>query len=224
MATDGVKLWATDYWGSHIYEYNIATGEQKRKFKSPVKNPVRLDYQASTKTLWLTAYGDPKIYKIGLNGKILSSFTTSGFGVHINPALDGRGGLWLSTPEAIPSGPVLKRSTLDGTILKTYTGFEPGYWGVATNIFNRGSAIKDLKPVFNPVTNHWESKFQHFRLQTVGGWNTGLSSQTVTCENLTTLQSTTAHAGRAEAWNCEDGGLTVNPGDQIRIEVTGAGK
>lgn len=53
----------------------------------------------------------------------------------------------------------------------------------------------------------------------VGGSVTGVNQRTVTCQNLTTGQSVSL--GNRASWNCEAGGLRVNPGDRIRQTVTG---
>jgi len=60
----------------------------------------------------------------------------------------------------------------------------------------------------------------------VGGTVTGmsLSKANVTCRNLTTkkIVKITIPAA-ARSWNCETAGLVVNPGDKIRMTLTGKG-
>jgi hypothetical protein len=57
----------------------------------------------------------------------------------------------------------------------------------------------------------------------IGGSVTGMSPQTgkVTCRNMTTKKTVRIiipHGGRS--WDCEQAGLIVNPGDEIRMTVT----
>ena len=224
VATDGVNLWTTDYFGGRIYEYNIATGKLLRTLASPIVQPIRLDYQASSRTLWLTGYGDPKVYQLNLNGTLRSSFATSGLpGPNLNPALDGRGDLWVSGI-GLDGSNQIKRFSSEGAPLQSYT--DPGWTSMATNINDRSSGyVQDLPAVFNAGKRRWEVRFQHFTVNTVGGRvNHGLTGLNVGCENVTTAQTAAAHFGEPWLWNCDDGGLIVQPGDQVRVEVTGTAR
>lgn len=58
------------------------------------------------------------------------------------------------------------------------------------------------------------------QVQTVGGAVTGASPTKVKCLNLTTRRFVTIR-DEARSWNCETAGLTVNPGDSIRMVVEG---
>jgi sugar lactone lactonase YvrE len=221
VATDGVHLWTTDYFGGRIYEYHIATGKLLRTFPSPIVQPIRLDYQASSKTLWLTGYGDPKVYQVNLNGRVRSSFAAGGLpGPNLNPALDGRGDLWVSGI-GLDGSNQLKRFSSEGAPLQSYA--DPGWTSMATNINDRsGGYVQDLPTVFNAAKNRWEARLQHFTVNTVGGRvHHGLTGLDVSCKNLTTAQTATAHFGEPSLWNCDDGGLIVRTGDQVRVEVTG---
>jgi hypothetical protein len=222
VATDGVKLWTTGYFDKHIYEYDIATGALLRTLESPVTQPIALDYQANTKTLWLTAYGDPRVYKVNLSGTIISSFTTSMPGPWITPSLDGRGGLWLSS-SSVSGGPkALKRYTTGGTFIKDYSAFEPGYTSMAADGTGLDTVVKDLAPKLNSVTGRWEARFQQFWLKALRGGTKSASSISVTCKNRTTNQTVLARIGTdTSSWNCEDGGLLVAPGDPVHIEIDG---
>ena len=56
----------------------------------------------------------------------------------------------------------------------------------------------------------------------VGGSVTGVSPTVVVCRNLTTKQSIRMKLSDGmTAWNCEQAGLVVNPGDRIQITVQG---
>ena len=218
VATDGTRLWTSDYWGQQIYEYDIATGQLLRQFGSPVASPVSLDFQASTQTLWLTGYGDPQVYQVRLDGSVRSKFPTSGLGPLINPAVDGRGDLWLAGVRG--NTPKFRRVSSTGTVLQNYT--EPGWTSIATNIHDRAAGyVKDLKQIYNPATDRWEVHFQPFTVKTLGGRSDRLGDQAVQCDNLRTGQSTAAHFGGPEHWNCEDGGLAVRRGDPVRVTISG---
>jgi hypothetical protein len=164
VATDGIKLWTTDYWSGHIYEYEIASGNLLRTFNSPVANPVRLDFDSSTQTLWLTGYGNPKIYQVDLNGHIVSSFATTGYTANNKAvALDGKGGLWVSGISAEGGGSLLRRYTFSGQLVEEFPGFTTGFWAMATNINNRTAGfIQDAAPALNSVTGRMEQKIEHF--------------------------------------------------------------
>ncbi|MEK8034781.1 hypothetical protein AACH06_28520 [Ideonella sp. DXS29W] len=220
VATDGKHLWTTDYFGNHIYEYDIDSGALLRTMASPVSSPVRIDYQKSTRTLWMAGYGNPAVTQVDLDGQVVSSITTSGFGPNLLPAVDGRGDLWVSGPIGLDNPAPFKRYADGGAVLQTY---EPVAWSsLATDIHNRsGGFVVDLKPVFNASLNRWESRFRRYDVDTVGGRTPGLSGASVRCENQRTAQAVTAHAGAPAQWNCEDGGLAVQAGDPIRIELTG---
>jgi hypothetical protein len=58
---------------------------------------------------------------------------------------------------------------------------------------------------------------------TVGGSVTGIIPEngkgTVVCQNLTTHEAVRIPLGAATAWDCEDAGLEVSPGDRIKIQL-----
>ena len=165
VATDGTKLWTADYLGGYIYEYLIETGELLRTFTSPISQPVRLDFDATTQTLWMTGYANLNVYQVDLNGVIVSSFPTSGLGVNINVALDGKGGLLVATSEANGENiNLLRRYSLTGALLEDCPNFYTAYWAMATNINDRGYGfIQDTEPIFNSITGKYEVHFKHYR-------------------------------------------------------------
>jgi len=55
----------------------------------------------------------------------------------------------------------------------------------------------------------------------VGGAVTGLSTSGALCRNLTTAQSVPLPLGGVTSWDCEAAGLTVSPGNAIRMLVAG---
>ncbi|MGM9489337.1 hypothetical protein [Ideonella sp. YS5] len=220
VATDGIRLWTGDYFGNTLYEYDIATGKLLRSFKSPVAFPIRLDYQASTRTLWLTGYGRPTVFQVRLDGSVRKRISISGYGPNASPAVDGRGDLWVAGI-GLDNSARLARYASDSTELQAYASPTP-WTALATNINNRAAGyLIDLPLVYNDATGHWDARFQHFSVTTVGGQTDRLNGFAVQCDNLRTGQSTAAHFGGPEHWNCEDGGLAVQPGDQVRVQITG---
>jgi hypothetical protein len=56
--------------------------------------------------------------------------------------------------------------------------------------------------------------------QALGGWVTGLTPHSVTCQNITTGHVVTLSASTLP-WDCEEAGLGVSSGDQVRLRVQG---
>jgi hypothetical protein len=56
--------------------------------------------------------------------------------------------------------------------------------------------------------------------QALGGWVTGFTPHTVTCQNVTTAQVVTLK-DPASPWDCEAAGLRVTPEDRVTIHVRG---
>ncbi|HEX5687580.1 MAG TPA: hypothetical protein VFY73_26500 [Ideonella sp.] len=220
VATDGVRLWTSGYFRQEIYEYDVASGALNRKFASPVRNVVRLDFQASTQTLWLTGYGDPTVYQVKLDGRVRSRIPISGYGPNVAPAVDGRGDLWVAG-NAIDGSNRLVRYDSRGAELQHYPGPTP-FTGLATNINSRGAGyVIDLQQAYDPGTGRWLVHLQQFSVQTVGGRTSDLGAVTVQCDNQRSGQSVAAHFGSATHWNCLDGGLAVQSGDPVRVQITG---
>lgn len=221
VATDGVRLWTSDYLGSTLYEYEIASGQLLRSFPSPVRSPIRLDYQASTQTLWLTAYGIPRVYQVNLDGSVRRRITVEGYGPNLSPALDGRGDVWVAGIQLDQPSPPLRRYASDASLLQAYDS-PPVRTSLATDINDRSAGyLVDLKQVYVPASKRWEVRFQHFTVKTVGGQTSRLSGLAVQCGNLSTGQSVAAHFGGPTHWNCEDGGLAVQPGDPVQVQISG---
>lgn len=220
VATDGIRLWASGYFNSTIYEYDIDSGALLRQFPSPVASPIRMDYQASTGLLWVTGYGNPRVVAADLNGREVGGFMTSGYGPNLNAAVDGRGGFWVSDSIAFSTRRGNRRYGTDGTLLQTYD--TPGWVSIATDIHHRAAGyLRDLKPVQDPATGRWLVRFQRVTVNTVGGTATGLGETSVTCTNETSGQTVTARTASALGFNCEDAGLLRQPGDRVRVELTG---
>jgi hypothetical protein len=57
--------------------------------------------------------------------------------------------------------------------------------------------------------------------QPLSGWVTGLTPQTVLCQNVTTGQAVTL-SDHATSWDCEAAGLGVIGGDQVAMRVQGS--
>jgi subtilase family serine protease len=55
----------------------------------------------------------------------------------------------------------------------------------------------------------------------VTGTATGIASQLVRCQNVTTGQSVNIPVGGRDAWSCTGAGVTINPGDSILQIVIG---
>jgi len=168
VATDGVSVWTTDYWGRKVYQYDIETGQLVDQFSAPISSPVRLDYDQSTNTLWMTGYNNPNVYQVDMNGSVVSSFATTGLGVNIIIALDGAGGIWVASDEANaesgthPPIHLLKKYSLTGSLLEEYNFFT-GWWAMATNINDRSDGFyQDTKPVIAPGSSTLLSRIEHY--------------------------------------------------------------
>lgn len=162
VATDGVRLWTTDYFGGHIYEYEIASGHLSRSIDSPVSTPVRLEFDSSTQTLWVNGAEDPNVYQVDLNGRIVSSFSAGGYARSKSTPLDGMGGLWVDNAEG-GSPSLLRRYTFAGELVEEIPAFTTGHWAMATNIHDRSAGfIVDAEAAYNPATGRNEHKIQHY--------------------------------------------------------------
>lgn len=166
VAVDGVSMWVTDYVGRTIYQYNVASGNLIRKFRSPpaVGNPVRLDFDSKTRTLWVTGYANPRVYQVGLDGKVVSSFFA---GAVVSKsklvALAGNNSVWIADTEADPTSlHLLHRYSFTGQLLEAHT-FVTGWSVMATNINDRSNGFyQDTTPVFDPGTNTYRGRIEHY--------------------------------------------------------------
>ena len=167
VAVDGhqQKIWATDYFGRTIFEFDFATGSLIRKIPSPIPaNPLRLAYDPVSQTLWMTGYGNPRVYNVSLQGTILSSFTTSGYGVGKAIAVDGSGSLLVGDGENGGDGGVtlLRRYSPTGAVLEEFPDFG-SQWDIATNVNDRDAGFFRTGPAFfNPATGRDEYRIEHY--------------------------------------------------------------
>lgn len=220
-AVDGRRLWVTDYFGGRIYEYEVATGALLRSFASPVPNPIRLDFQPKTQTLWVVSRDDPRVYEVTLQGQVKSSFLTSGMAPDYNVTIDGRGDFWVSNARLGDMPPVWKRYSAAGVELQSDLG-EPGWITIATDVNRRDhTLIRDLQPVWDAGRKRWVTHFQRIDVASIGGDVQGLAAPAVSCRDETNGAQAAAHFGGRGMWNCEDGGLPVSTGDRVAVEITG---
>jgi len=117
-----------------------------RTISSPVAIPVRLDYDPATGTLWMTGYGDSRVYNVSLQGRILSSFDAQGYAQNKAIALGGSNDILVASgqPEASPLP--LRRYALSGALLEEFPRFG-NQWDIASNVNDRGAGF--LRP--NPA-------------------------------------------------------------------------
>jgi hypothetical protein len=225
VATDGARLWSSDYFFGHIFEYDISTGALLKTLNPPQPDPrkagtLSLDYNPGDRSLWVTAYNDPIIYQMSAeSGAVMSTVVTQGFGGPNKRAmLDGRGDLWVGGA-TLEHNDELWRYDKQSHLLQQLTG--TGYISIGMNINNRERGyVRDLAPTcrHGDCSQH----FQFMRALTTGGSTRNLTALTVTCRNVTTGMSSPAHFGGDALWNCEDAGFIANPGDVIHIDVDGS--
>ncbi len=86
VATDGKSLWTTDYSGKTIFEFDRETGRLRRQFAwAGPGNPTRMECDG--RDLYVTAYRDPTVYRIGRDGRLLAKFKTDSTDENLQIAL-----------------------------------------------------------------------------------------------------------------------------------------
>jgi len=132
----------------------------------------------------------------GTTGAFIDTFVSAGSG-------------GLNTPDYLtfgPDGNLYVASLSTGNILR-YDGTTGAFIDVFTSgggvLFPKGLVFFTLAPA------------------PVGGAVSGISPEqgTVVCRNLTTHEAVHIPLDAATSWNCEDTGLVVSPGDQIKIQL-----
>jgi len=163
VAVDGhqQKIWATDYFGRTIFEFDFATGSLIRTIPSPIPaNPISLAYDPVTQTLWMTGWNHPSVFNVSLQGTILSSFTTSGYGIGRTVAIDGSGDLLVGGGDGDVS--FLRRYSPTGVVIEEFQGLASNLQ-IATNVNDRDAGFFRNGPTFyNPATGRDEFRIEHY--------------------------------------------------------------